>query len=186
MKPLSLLCLPFLVTACSFRPDHSVVYKTDIPGSDVKVIYDQRVPDSMGGEEYVYVELSDGKRHEIDINGRFSDYLHVDISEDADWYRFYLKDRYTLVGHVEYRDADGDGEFSRHWKSQNEDPANARLYRYGVIAYLNRGEGKVLRFNRDFGFSTSAARDNFGGKREMENPQYLSGEKVTWKEMVRE
>jgi hypothetical protein len=186
MKYLLPLCLPFLLVACSVRPDYSVVYKTDIPGAGVRVIYDQRMPDFMGGEENVYVELGDGRRVQIDLNGRFSDHLHVDISEGADWYRFYVKDRYSLVGHTEYRDVTGDGELDRVWKSANEDPAHARLHPYAVITYLQREEGKAFQSNRDFGFKTSAARDYFGSKVELESHQSLSGKKVTWKPMKRE
>ena len=186
MKPFLQLCLPFLLVACSVRPDHSVVYKTDIPGGGLRVIYDQRVSDFMGGEENVYVELSDSRRVQIDLNGRFSDHLHLDISEGADWYRFYVKDRYSLAGHTEYRDVTGDGELDRVWRSENEDPAHARPHPYAMIAYLQPEERKVFRDNRDFGFKTSAARDYFGSKMAMESHQFLLGEKVTWKPMKRE
>lgn len=104
MKRFFLICLPFLISACSFRPDRSVVYGSEIPGSSLKVIYDQRVPDFMGGEEYVDVEFQDGSRHRIDNNGRYSEWLRVDVSGDARWYRLYMKNRYRLVGHTVYRD----------------------------------------------------------------------------------
>lgn len=186
MKNLLLSLLPILLTACSVRPNNIVAYTTNNSNHNIKVIYNQRVPHSLGGEEYVYIQLNDARKFTIDINGRFSEFLHASISKDGLWYRFYLKDRYLLVGHTQYRDFDNDGELDRYWVSKSEDPKHARPHPYSIVAYLNRSTGKVYRENRDFGFNTTAERDYFGSKSELKSSQQFFGYRVDWKPMNRQ
>lgn len=185
MKIPLLILIPFSITGCSVRPNNTVAYATRIPNRDVKVIYDQRIPNAFGGEENVYVELPDARRFRISINGRFSEYLNVSISSDGEWYRFHLKDMYPLVGHAEYRDYDNDGELDRHWISETEDPQRARSHPYAILAFLNASSGKVYRDNRDFGFSTTADRDYFGSKASLASRQSLLGQDISWEAMKR-
>jgi hypothetical protein len=186
MKILLLILMPSLIIGCSVGPNNTVSYATRIPNRDVKVIYNQRMPNSFGGEEYVDVELADARKFRIDINGRFSEFLHVSISSDGNWYRFYLKDMYPLVGHLEYRDYNNDGELDRHWISKNEDPQNARSHPYAILTFLNTATGKVYSDNRDFGFSTTADRDYFGSKTNLASRQRLLGNEVVWEPMNRQ
>jgi hypothetical protein len=186
MKTLWLMLIPLASTGCSLRPNHTVYYATSIPDRDIKVIYDQRVPNSFGGEEDVYVQLADAREFRIDRNGRFSKHLHLNISRDGSWYRFHLKDRYSLVGHVTYRNIGDDGELSRYWISQNEDPQKARSHPYAILAFLNTSTGKLYRDNRDFGFSTTADRDYFGSKTSLPSRQRLLRDVVDWLPMERQ
>ncbi len=177
--------VPLLGSGCSMRPNTTVAYATRIPDRDVAIIYDQRMPKSFGGEEFVYVELADARRFRISVNGRFSDSLHVSISSEGDWYRFYLKKMQPSVGHVEYRDFDNDGELERYWVSENENPQNARSHPYAILAFLSVSSGKVYRDNRDLGFSTTADRDYFGCKDSLPSRQRLLANDIVWVPMKR-
>jgi len=116
----------------------------------------------------------------------FSEFLNVSVSSDGRWYRFYLKDMHLLIGHIEYRDFDNDGELSRLWISENVDPQNARSHPYSILAYLNTSTGKVYGDNKDFGFSTTADRDLFGSKTNLVSRQRILGSTVIWEPMKRQ
>lgn len=93
---------------------------------------------------------------------------------------------HLLVGHLEYRDYDNDGELDRHWISKNEDPQRAWPHPYTVMAYLHTSTGKVYKDNRDFGFSTTADRDYFGSKTELKSRQQILGRSIVWEPMKRQ
>jgi hypothetical protein len=86
----------------------------DCDGLQVMVSTKQRVPDSLGGEEYVYVAWAPSAgqsiRREIDMNGRWTDRLGASLAEDGSWVRFHLMDPAAPLETVTRKDLDGDGE----------------------------------------------------------------------------
>ena len=76
----------------------------------------QRIPEWLGGEEYVYVTATrageTGVRAEIDNNGRWLDRLSASVSKAGSWVRLHLTDprgaaagryRYSNVAFVDTR-----------------------------------------------------------------------------------
>lgn len=148
------VCLALLAGGCAAERERR---RFDCDGLGVSISTRQRVPDSLGGEEFVYATVASGThppvKNRIDRNGRWTDRLGVSIAEDRTWLRFYLTE-----------------------------PSVRRRYVY--LAYIHVTAGTLIR--SDLEHSTQEERDGgwFSAVPELASQQTLRGQRVTWRPCV--
>jgi hypothetical protein len=142
----------------------------------------QRMPESFGGEEYVYANWTPRGgapiKREIDINGRWTDRLSASVAEDGSWVRFHLTDPAAPLETVTRRDVDGDGELDFVAERPGAAP---RRYPYSYKAYIEVPSGQVVRFG--VAHSTKEEREAgwFTSTEELAVEQTLRGRRLTWR-----
>lgn len=154
----------------------------DCGGQRVVVSTKQRMPDALGGEEYVYATVvRDGApsfKREIDINGRWTDQLGMSVAEDGSWLRFFLMDPTAPLETITKRDVDGDGEMD--FVSERPGPA-PRRYPYVYVAYLEVLSGKVARFASSESTKEEREAGWFTSTPELATVQIWRGREVRWR-----
>lgn len=124
-------------------------------GLDVIVSTRQRIPDTLGGEEYVYLTVRGGGARsvpvEIDNNGRWTERLGAQVSDDGSWVRAFLTE-----------------------------PA-AQRNPYRVIAYVEAKTGTVIRFAHAYSTEEERAAGWFNPVSELPSEQTLRGHRVRWR-----
>lgn len=154
----------------------------DCNGLQVVVSTRQRMPDSFGGEEYVYVTVTRGTvpstKGEIDINGRWTERLGASVAEDGSWVRFYLTDPTAPLETVTKRDFDGDGELD--FVTERPGPA-PRRHPYVYVAYIEVLSGNVVRFASSHSTKQEREAGWFTSTPELATEQTLRGREVRWR-----
>jgi len=167
---------------CSGEPQTAATFEDESTGAFLEIVTSQRVPDSWGGEEYVYARLRRGDEVspllEIDINGRFGDRLRADFSPGARWARISVELDPPHVGEQTWLDDGGSGAFV----FQPWDQGRARVrkeYRHFVVAYVDFDAKRVVR--PTLLQSTKAERRTlFPLFEELPQAQEFRGERLEW------
>jgi hypothetical protein len=182
-----LLLVLLAISGCAFSEKPYAVYEDGAHSVRVLVTTKQRMPEALGGEEYVNVRVTQEGReygpYLIDNNGRFGDSLQADISQDKQWVRLYQALPRPQRGLRTKRVVNG--EPSDFFVGAAEAGADAREYRYSIVAYVSTKTDRVYRFA--YAWSTQQMRDAwyFGLQDEMKPTQEFEGTTVTWEPAVR-
>lgn len=154
----AVVALAMTMTGCAWMLPERERRRFDCHGLSVVVSTRQRVPQALGGEEYVFVLLSGraspGTRSQVDNNGRWTDRLSASVAEDGSWVRL----------HVE----DGRG------------PAAGR-YRYAIVAFLEAATGAVVRTTITDSTDAERASGMFDSTGALPAAQVIREKQVTWR-----
>jgi len=130
----------------------------DCHGVPVTVSTRQRVPDWLGGEEYVYATTAAKGgvpiRAQLDNNGRWIDRLGASVAEDGSWVRFHVMDP--------------------------RGPAAGR-YRYFGVAFVEVGSGTVIRSAYAHSTEEERAAGWFTSSATLPAGQTIRGHEVKWR-----
>jgi hypothetical protein len=134
--------------ACGVGKDGSCgIFASEAAGAQVAISTVQRVPAAWGGEQYVFAQLRAGTYEspmlEIDINGRFCEELHVDISRDRQWARVYLDLVPPWIGESVPIDGGKGGYWFKSYA--RGETAKQERFPYTVVAYVDFKANTVLR-----------------------------------------
>jgi hypothetical protein len=183
------IVLALLVAAgCAWSEKPYAVYEDREKAVRVLVTTKQRMPEALGGEQYVYVRLTQGGVEHgpylIDNNGRFRDTLLADVSTDKQWVRLYQELARPMRGKRTKRMIGG--EMSDFFMGAAEAGTDAHEYRWSILAYVCTKTDRVYRFA--YAYSTPEMRDAyyFGLQEEMKPTQPFDGAPVTWEPTSRE
>jgi len=111
----------------------------------------QRVPDALGGEEYVFAKWSFQGRDfvpQIDNNGRWTERLSASVASDGSWIRLHLSDAGS---------------------------------RYTPVAYAELATGRVIRFAHEYSTPKEREAGWFAATPELSSEQVVRGRRVSWR-----
>lgn len=187
MKSRVFLVAALLSSGCAWSEAPHAVFENRDKTVRVVVTTQKRVPDLLGGEEYVRARVTaDGRQYgpwEIDINGRFGDTLHADISTDGRWVRFYQRLPRPVRGARTKRLVNG--EMVDFLVGAKEAGSQARDHPYSILAYVSTEPSRMYRFAHQY--STAQMRDAyyFGLQESLPATQRFEGRDVTWEPATR-
>lgn len=169
-------------TACVVAYPERERRRFDCGGLQVVVSTRQRVPESFGGEEYVYANWTPRAgspiKREIDINGRWTDRLGASVAEDGSWVRFHLTDPEAPLATVTRRDVDGDGELE--FVAEQPGPA-PRRHPYVYQSYIEVLTGQVARFAMAYSSKEEREAGWFTSTKELASEQVWRGRLLRWR-----
>lgn len=116
-------------------------------------------------------------KRQVDINGRWTDWLGASVARDGSWVRFYVTESSAPLQTMSTRDVDGDGELDF---VSDQPGSNPKRYPYITVAYIELQTGNVLRSNT--AASTRAEREAgwFTAAVELASEQDIRGHHVEW------
>ena len=144
--------------ACTLVTPERERRRFDCHGVSVIVSTRQRVPDWLGGEEYVYATTAAQGgvpiRARLDNNGRWIDRLGASVAEDGSWIRFHVMD--------------------------SRGPAAGR-YRYSNVAFVETRTGTVIRSAYAHSTEEERAAGWFTSSATLPAEQTIRGHEVMWR-----
>lgn len=144
------------LAACTLMVPERERRRFDCAGVAVAISTQQRMPDWLGGEEYVYAKTAGpgGIRAELDNNGRWTDRLGASVAEDRSWLRFHVTDPRG---------------------------AAAGRYRYYSVAFVEIQTGTVIRAAYAHSTEEERAAGWFTSSATLLPRQTIRGHPVTWR-----
>ena len=150
--------IAMLAAGCTLLVPERERRRFDCNGVSVTISTRQRIPDWLGGEEYVYATVARPGgvpvRAELDNNGRWIDRLGASVARDGSWVRFHV--------------------------TEPRGPAAGR-YRYFSVAFVEVGTGTVIRSAYAHSTEEERAAGWFTSSAELPAEQTIRGHPVKWR-----